>query len=98
MKRFKLSPEAACDIREIWAYIAQDSLRAARQVRMRFFEACRQLAEHPRSGHRREDLTGRAVLFWPVGAYLIVYKPAKPIEIVRVLHGSRDISKLMDLE
>jgi plasmid stabilization system protein ParE len=25
MKRFKLSPEAAQDIREIWAYIAADS-------------------------------------------------------------------------
>jgi plasmid stabilization system protein ParE len=31
MKRFKLSPEAASDIREIWGYIAADSVKAARK-------------------------------------------------------------------
>ena len=31
MKRFKLSPEAAQDIREIWAYVADDSMKAARR-------------------------------------------------------------------
>ena len=25
-------------------------------------------------GHRREDLTSFPVLFWPVGAYLIIYR------------------------
>ena len=57
MKRFKLSPEAASDIREIWAYIAADSPRAARKVRLQIFEACQKLAENPHMGHNREDLT-----------------------------------------
>lgn len=44
-------------------------------------------------GHRREDLTSSAVLFWPVGAYLIIYRAAerRPVEIVAVTQGSRDI-------
>jgi plasmid stabilization system protein ParE len=43
-------------------------------------------------GHVREDLTGYPVLFWPVGAYLIVYRAERrPIEIVAVTQGSRDI-------
>jgi plasmid stabilization system protein ParE len=99
MKRFKLSPEAAQDIREIWAFLAKDSIKAARQVRLRIFEACGALAQNPHSGHRREDLTDKALLFWPTGSYVIVYKSStKPIEIVRVLHGARNISALLDSE
>ena len=42
--------------------------------------------------HRREDLTSFPVLFWPVGAYLIIYRvEGHPIEIVAVTQGSRDI-------
>ena len=96
MKRFILSPEAAQDIREIWFYIAQKNLRAARRVRLLLLEACQAVANHPGIGHHREDLTDKAVLFWPVGAYLIVYSSAsRPVAIVRVLHGARDIPNVL---
>jgi plasmid stabilization system protein ParE len=96
MKPFKLSPQAARDIRQIWAYIAPDSLKAARRVRLLIFDACRQIARTPRIGHRREDLTDKPVLFWPVGSYLIAYNPARsPVEVVRVLHGARDVPSLL---
>lgn len=95
MKRFKLSPEAACDIREIWSYIAADSVKAARKVRLALFDGCQRLAENPRIGHTREDLTDQPVLFWPVGSYLIIYDPqTKPLSVVRVVHGARDIPGL----
>jgi len=43
-------------------------------------------------GQKREDLTTYTVLFWPVGAYLIIYRAGRrPIEIVAVTQGSRDI-------
>jgi antitoxin ParD1/3/4/toxin ParE1/3/4 len=43
-------------------------------------------------GHKREDLTLHPVLFWPVGAYLIIYSAQSiPVEIVAVTQGSRDI-------
>jgi plasmid stabilization system protein ParE len=36
------------------------------------------------------------VRFWAVFSYLIVYDPAKkPIEIVRVLHGKRDVKEIL---
>ena len=95
MKRFKLSPEAARDIREIWAYIAADSIKAARRLRLQIFEACQRIAENPGIGHGRADITEKPVLFWPTGSYLIVYAPRKPVEIVRVLHGARDVPGLM---
>lgn len=95
MKRFKLSTEAASDIREIWSYIAADSVKAARKVRLALFDACQRLAENPRIGHVREDLTDQPVLFWPVGSYLIIYDPqSRPLSIVRVVHGARDVPSL----
>jgi toxin ParE1/3/4 len=95
MKRFRLSPEAASDIREIWSYIAADSVKAARKVRLALLDACQRLAENPRIGHVREDLTDQPVLFWPVGSYLIIYDPTiKPLSIVRVVHGARDVPSL----
>jgi plasmid stabilization system protein ParE len=95
MKRFKLSPEAAQDIREIWAYIAADNIKAARRVRLQILDACQRVARNPGIGHSREDLTDKPVLFWPTGSYLIVYAARKPVEIVRVLHGARDIPSLL---
>jgi len=65
--RFILSPEAARDIREIWSYIADDSIRAARRVRLQLLDACQGLAENPLIGHSREDVTAKPVLFWPIG-------------------------------
>lgn len=93
MKRLKLSPEAASDIREIWAYVAQDSIQAARSVRLQIFDACQRIAQNPGIGHRREDLTDKPVLFWPVRSYLIIYRGTpKSAEIVRVLHGAVDVA------
>jgi antitoxin ParD1/3/4/toxin ParE1/3/4 len=95
MKPFRLSSEAARDIREIWSYIAADSVKAARKVRLALFDACQRLAEIPRVGHTREDLTDQPVLFWPVASYLIIYDPnSKPLSIVRVVHGARDVPSL----
>ncbi len=96
MKRFKLSPQAAGDIRQIWAYIAADSIKAARRVRLKIFDACQKIAGNPGIGHRREDLADKPVLFRPVGSYLIVYNPErKPVEIIRVVHGARDVPSLL---
>jgi plasmid stabilization system protein ParE len=38
------------------------------------------------------DLTAYPVLFWPLGAYLIIYRAtSRPVEIVAVTQGARDI-------
>ena len=95
MKRFKLSPEAAQDIREIWVYIAADSIKAARRLRLQIFDACQRIVGNPGIGHSRADLTDKPVLFWPAGSYLIIYTAREPVEIVRVLHGARDIPSLL---
>lgn len=96
MSGFRLAPEATQDIDGIWAYLVKESVPAARRVRLALLAACRQLSKHPGLGHRREDLTERPVLFWPVFSYLIIYNPAtQPLEIVRVVHGAQDIPRLL---
>jgi toxin ParE1/3/4 len=59
--------------------------------------AFRLLASRPEAGHLRQDLTPLPVKFWPVFSYLIVYDPAaRPLGIVRVLHGRRDVEAILD--
>jgi antitoxin ParD1/3/4/toxin ParE1/3/4 len=37
------------------------------------------------------------VKFWPVYSYLIVYDPeAKPVQVIRVLHGLRDVEEILN--
>ena len=81
----------------MWTYIARDSVEAAARVRREIRDACRRLAQHPYSGHQRGDLTTRQdVLFWPVYSFLIIYRPdKKPLEVLRVLHGNRDVSRIL---
>jgi plasmid stabilization system protein ParE len=100
MKGFLLAPEARQDVRDIWNYIVSDNATAAARVRQEIRDTCRRLAQHPYIGHRRDDLTTRKdVLFWPVYSYLIVYRAnTKPLEILRVLHGKRNVESLLGRE
>ena len=97
MSRFVLTVDAKADLKEIREFIAKDDPAAAERQLMRFRQAFRRLAKFPRIGHRREDVTSsEAVLFLPVGSYVVVYRPEpKPLMIVRVLHGSRDLAALL---
>ena len=98
MKAFRLSPDGRGDIESLWLYIARDNPKAATRVTTVIRDACRHLAEFPNAGHKREDLTTRTdVLFWPIYSFLIVYRPTtQPLQIVRVLHGNRDVSEILD--
>jgi antitoxin ParD1/3/4 len=87
-----LSVDADLDLDDVWEYIAADNIDAADHWIEKLFHAFEALGQTPGMGHRREDLTSHPVLFWPVGAYLIIYRAERrPLEIVAVTQGSRDI-------
>jgi plasmid stabilization system protein ParE len=91
-----LSPEARLDYIEIINYIAQDNPYAAKKIKAEFNDAFKKLSHMPHMGHTRQDLTDKPLRFWPVHSYLIVYNPeSKPLAIVRVLSGYRDITDLL---
>ena len=92
MSGYVLGVDADFDLDDIWEYIAADSIDAADRWVAKLFDAFEALGRTPGMGHRREDLTSYPVLFWPVGAYLVIYRAdRRPIEIVAVTQASRDI-------
>ncbi len=87
---FDLHPLAARDIADIWEFIADDSLTAARRVREEILAAIRALVAFPNAGHKRPDLTSRPLRFTVVREYLIAYAPEeKPLWVVAIMHGRR---------
>jgi len=95
--RYVIAPEAAGDLAEIWRYIRkQSSLEMANHVESVILDRFVFLATTPGAGHRRSDLTSEAVRFFPVYSYLIVYRPeTKPVQIVAVLHGRREVGGIL---
>jgi plasmid stabilization system protein ParE len=89
---YVLGPDADLDLDAIWEYIARDDIDAADRWMGKLFESFETLTRTPGIGHKRDDLTSYPVLFWPVGAYLVIYQAEhRPIVIVAVTQGSRDI-------
>ena len=96
MNEYVLSSGADLDLDDIWEYIAQDNIAAADRWIDKLFDAFDQLARNPGMGHKRDDLTAHPILFWPVGAYLILYRAQKEfIEVVAVTQGGRDIPSFL---
>jgi plasmid stabilization system protein ParE len=97
VKAFLLSPEAEEDVWNIWQYLAQEAgLTVASRVEATLFAKIELLASRPGLGHWRRDLTTEPVRFYSVYSYLIVYRPeARPIQVLAVLHGARDIDRLL---
>ncbi len=93
---YVLSPEAEQDLHEILHYIAQDNVVSARKVICELQIKMEELAESPGVGHLSGDLADESLRVWPIYSYLIVYRfEVKPIQIVRVLHGARDIINML---
>jgi len=98
--QYRFRPRAHEDIRELALYIARDNPDAA----LRFIDAveatCTRLAEMPKIGAVRTfahpALAGIRML--PTRSfenYLIFYLPAADgIDVVRVIHGARDLPTL----
>jgi plasmid stabilization system protein ParE len=92
MTLYVLSEDADRDLEGIWDYIAEDNVDAADRWIGKLFDVFDAIGATPGIGHKREDLTARPVLFWPVGSYLVIYRAtSRPVEIVAVTQGARDI-------
>jgi toxin ParE1/3/4 len=80
--------------KETWWYIVQDNPNAADRFLDRIEERCTALAEFPLMGTSRDELLPSLRSF-AVGNYVVFYLPLDDgIEVVRVLHGMRDLDAL----
>lgn len=94
MPRIVHRPLALQDLDEIWDYIAEDSPEAADHFIDKVEKQCRLLAEFPNIGTRCDNIYP-ALRFLVVDKYLLFYLPLDDgIEVVRVLHGARDLESL----
>jgi plasmid stabilization system protein ParE len=93
VKRYVLSPAATADVEQIEAFLDEHAPHATDTVLTGLGDAVRRIAATPGIGHLREDLTDEPLRFHPVWSYLIVYRLTDPVEIVRVLHGARDVAR-----
>ncbi len=89
-------PQALIDLAEIWAYIAEDSIANADAFAALIDKKLHLLAKQPGMGRARPEL-GHGLRSFVVGHYVVFYRPSsKGIEIVRALHGARDIDAIFE--
>lgn len=91
-------PLAEVDILEIWDYIADDNPAAADRWVDQLDGQFRLLATQPKMGRARDELAP-SVRSFPFGRYVVFYVPIDDgIDVVRVLHGARDIDAIFHPE
>ena len=97
MSSFRISDKAVIDLDSIWDYIALQSIKSADRMIDRIVAKFSMLAHHSLMGEAREELQ-RGLRCFTVGNYVIYYRPhdskEETVEIVRVLHGARDVHRI----
>jgi toxin ParE1/3/4 len=95
MPRVLRKPLARADLLNIWNYVADDSPAKADRLLESINKHCQTLARFPKMGRARNELSASLRSF-PVGNYVIFYREVpKGVEIIRVLHGARDIEGII---
>jgi toxin ParE1/3/4 len=96
MATILIKPLAQADLLDIWNFIASDSFDKADQLLKKIDSQLKMLASNPGMGRKRDSLALNMRSF-PVGNYLIFYRPINQgIEVIRVIHGARDIQSLFE--
>jgi len=99
MSRVTRRPLAEVDVLDIWDHIAEDSIAAADRWLDTPDDKFNLIATQPLMGRAREELAASLRSF-PFGRYVIFYVPFEDgidvvgIDVVRVLHGARDIDAI----
>ena len=94
MARVTVTPRAETDLEEIWLTLALENPSAADKLLRRIASKLERLAEFPEMGSSRPEVAPSAKILVE-GNYLILYEPAgNDIEVVRVVHGARDLRDL----
>jgi toxin ParE1/3/4 len=91
----RFSDHAERDLAEIVSFIARDNPAAAAQFVERLQEHCQLLTAYPLVGRARDELAP-GLRSLPFGRYVIFYRALDDgAEIVCVLHGARDIRRIL---
>lgn len=95
MHRLRYNQIARTNLAEIAEFIAEDSKVQAGRVISGIRKTCHTIARTPGIGRFRPDLT-EGIRSFPVGSYVIFYHVASDVvEIIAVIHGARDVTRIM---
>jgi toxin ParE1/3/4 len=94
MTRLRISSRAKSDLDQIYDVISRDKPAAARQWVKRAYAEFARPVKNPQIGQARCNLRQNLRCI-SHGSYVIFFQPNQgALEIVRVIHGSRDIDAL----
>jgi toxin ParE1/3/4 len=96
MREVRIAGTAASDLRRLWSYVAQSDREAATQLVKEIVRRFALLRDNPFMGRQQDHLLLNLRSF-PVRGYLVFYQPFEEhVDILRVLHGSRDVERIFD--
>lgn len=91
----KVAEAAQEDLKETWSYVAEHNSEAANNLVKEIVRGFATLRDHPHMGRKQDDLRVNLRSF-AIKNHVIFYQPFEGgIEILRVLHGSRDIGNIL---
>ena len=94
----RLTEQAEADLDELWDYLAAKNPDAADRMVDAVLESSRMHVRFPGMGQSRDELRPGLRCF-VVSPYVVFYRPIEDtIEVLRILHGARDMSRLIDPE
>jgi toxin ParE1/3/4 len=96
MSEPRLSRQAEADLDELWLYIAAHNPDAADRMVDAVLEGSRMHVRFPGMGQSRDELRPGLRCF-VVSPYVVFYRPVEDtIEVLRILHGARDIGSILE--
>jgi len=94
MHKIIRQPLAKVDLKNIWRYIAQDNSRIADQFLLKLEKQILSLKRFPVLGTKRNNLREDLRLLTYKGYNIYYMQDKTTVTIIRILHGSRQISDL----
>lgn len=97
MPQIRFTPLATEDLQQVWVYIAEKAGNdTAHKFLLEIKKKCETVAAFPEMGSVRHELLLNLRSF-PFKKYIIFYLPlADGIEVLRIVHGARDIHQIFD--
>ena len=96
MRKVRIAGAATSDLRGIWSYVAQSDTESATQLVKEIVKRFALLRDNPFMGRQQHHLLINLRSF-PVKGFLIFYQPFEEhVDILRVLHGSRDVERIFE--
>jgi toxin ParE1/3/4 len=87
--------QAETDLAEILDYVEERNPQAAEQLATAIDDRCTLLSQLPLMGRAREEL-GPGLRSVVIEQYMLFYRvTATAVEVLRILHGARDIDTIM---